>query len=171
MLDPDLLSESRRLLDQARTIAEASAARPPDVRAAGQRTVTPGRSSPHSKQHKHAHPESAPPPGTFGYERSTLEACGERINSAIAADSDAQLRAANAWATREIKHLRHGSKEVAESDLEFERRVIRDYEGVTAPEVARVERSNVSRIRALRIKQGRSARFGQKIAHKGLGGA
>lgn len=150
MIDPVLLTESRHLLDQARMIAEAPAAQAGEI----------GRGHPHSQM----------PPGAFEGAVSTLKAFGDRINDAIARDSDAELAAANRWATRELQVLQHGSKEVAESPAEFEARIVRDYEGVTAPEVARVERSYVGLIRAARVKKGRTARFGHKIAGKGLGG-
>jgi hypothetical protein len=146
-MDAKLLAESRRLLDRARMIAEAPAAQATEV----------GR----------GHPQSQEPAGAFTYSTSTLEACGWRINAAIAHDSDTELRAANLWATREIDALQHGSKKVAETPLEFQRRIVRDYEGVTAPDVAREERSSVSLVRAARVKHGRTGRFGHKLAEEG----
>jgi hypothetical protein len=67
-INADLMSEARRLLNRARLIAEAPAGREPDLpppEHAGDKQ---------RKQRSHAHGGSAPPPGAFSFEVSTLQA-------------------------------------------------------------------------------------------------
>jgi hypothetical protein len=150
MVDPELLAESRRLLDQARMIAEAPAAQAGEI----------GR----------GHPDSSAPPGTWGFSTSTLEACGDRINRAIANDSDAQLAAANRWATREIDALQHSPAGGAETPGEFGDRIVAEHEGELAGVVARAEMTSVTTVRKLREERGRDPRTGKRIAGEGLAG-
>jgi hypothetical protein len=140
--DPSLVATSQRLLNRARLISEQPAAQTSPI----------GR----------GHPTASPPPGAFSYQVSTLQQFGVRINQAIAHDSDIELAAANAWAQSELYRLQHGPKEVAETRKAFHLRIVRDYSGFTAPEVARQERSSVSEVRLARTSNGRTARFGYK---------
>jgi hypothetical protein len=150
MINPTLLTESRRLLDQARMIAEAPASQ--------------------AGQIGHGHPSSKEPPGllfttsSVTHIPSTLESFGQAINLAIAHDSDSELRAANEWCASELQSLQHGSVVVAETEKEFDERIVRDYPGVPAPQVARAERTYVRRVRDARLRLGTAARDGLKIA-------
>lgn len=139
---PALLTEAHRLLDRARMIAEAPAGQPGQL--------------------SHSHPSSQMPPGAFAGQVSSLAAFGQRINAAIASDSDIELAAANRWCQLELDHLQHGSVVVAETPAQFDARIVDQYEGVPAPQVARAERSYVRRVRDARITLGRTARLGLK---------
>jgi hypothetical protein len=110
------------------------------------------------------------PPGAFTFSTSTLEQVGERINRAIANDSDYQLRRANRWATRELESLTHSTSAGAESSIEFGDRIVRDYENVLAGVVARAEKTSVTTVRKLREDRGREPKSGRRVAGKGLGG-
>jgi hypothetical protein len=157
MVDPELLAESRRLLDQARMIAEAPAAHTAEIaRKRSRRRPAQGTSS--------------APPETWGFATSTLEACGERINRAIANDSDAQLAAANRWATREIDALQHSPAGGAETPGEFGDRIVAQHEGELAGVVARAEMTSVTTVRKLREERGRDPRTGKRVAGEGLAG-
>jgi hypothetical protein len=153
VVDATLLAESHRLLDQARMIAEAPAAQTAEiVRKRSRRRPPQGQAS--------------SPTGGI----STLEQCGWRINAAIAADSDSQLRSANRWASKEIDALQHGSKEVGEAPSAFSRRIGHDYEGVEDKKVASAERKEIREIRDARTADGRSTRYGYRTPSKGPGG-
>jgi len=144
MINPALLVESRRLLNRARLVAEAPAAQSSEI--------------------GHGQPASSIPPGTFTGQVSTLGACGERINHAIAAGSEEQLRRANKWCEGELRGLQHAAERGAETHLEFRDRVCASYEGVLAGVVARQERTSVTTVRKLRAEGGRDPRTGYKLA-------
>lgn len=150
-MNTTLILEARRLLDRARLIAEAPAAQTSLV--------------------GHAHPSSRMPPGAFTrYSSSTLDACGGRINQAIAAGSDDELRAANAWCGRELDLLQRGDpNRYVESAEQFAERVIASYEGLSAPEVVRREHgtTSVTTVRSIRIARGREARLGRELGGEG----
>ena len=152
MCSSALLAESHQLLHRARMIAEAPASQ--------------------GGQLSHQHPDSRMPPGLsfsrsgqlHATQLSTLDQFGVRINLAIAHESDAELRTANAWCRSELKALQHGSVEVAaETPTQFRARIVREYEGVIAPVVAARERSSVAEVRRARSEHGRSTRYGHKV--------
>jgi hypothetical protein len=142
MVSLALQARARQLLCEALMISEASAAQ--------------------TTQIGHGHPSSAMPPGAFTGRVTTLQACGARVNRAIASNSDVALAAAIDWCEGELERIRHGSTEVPETPAEFDARIVRDYEGVTAPEVARAERTYVRRVRDARLEHRRTARFGYR---------
>ncbi len=150
MIDSGLLVEARRILDRARMIAEAPAARPSEI--------------------GHGHAQSAMPAGV-SFTRaggiapagaSTLQQLGEQINQAIATGSDHELERANKWCATELESLQHAPARPAETQLEFRDRVCRCYEGQLAGVVARLEMTTVTTVRKLRVQAGRDARYGRK---------
>lgn len=166
VVSPRLRAQARRLLDEARVIAEAPAARAADVRAAAKR-AKPGQA--HARNRSSSHGDSAPPPGTFGFHASTLDAVGDRFNRAIANDSDQELAAAIAWARDELDALKRGPVDrYIESTQQFEARVIEEYEGLTAPEVVRREgnTTSVTTVRNIRIKHQCEPRLGKPLVPK-----
>lgn len=148
-MDAKLLSEARHLLDQARMIAEAPAQQVSEV--------------------GHGHPHSQSPSGAWTFSTSTLQACGQQINQAIAHDSDAELAAANRWAEREIETLQHSPAGGAETPGEFRARVCAQHEGMLAGVVARLEMTSVTTVRKMRAEDGREPRTGHKLATMGEG--
>lgn len=151
MIDPETLAESRRLLNQARLVAEAPAA----------------QLSPMG----HTQSASSLPPGlTFtdtgnvtAVNTSTLTNCGQWINYAIATGSDDQLRNANKRCADELQLLQQGPPDRrAETAQERRERIAANYEGVLAGVVARQERMSVTLVREDRAAMGRDPRTGAK---------
>lgn len=113
----------------------------------------------------HGHPSGAPPPGALTFQVSTLQACWMRINEALMHNSEEELSAAIEWGTGECDQLQLGAKDrFRETGEQFAYRVIRDYEGLTAPEVVRREHgtTSVTTVRNLRVADGRDPRTGRK---------
>jgi hypothetical protein len=155
VIDPALVAQAQKLIHRARMISEAPAAQAGEI--------------------GHGHPSSGAPPGvvftsagSVTHSASTLEQVGARVNAAIAHDSEAELRAATAWATRELQALQHGPKQVVETPAQFRQRLCKDYEGVPAGKVAARERTSVTTVRDARVADGRSARDGYKLAARGV---
>lgn len=125
----------------------------------------------------HGHPSSGAPggirfadDGSVSTSTSTLQACGDRINAAIATGSDYDLRRANKWARHEIDSLRHASAAGAETAGEFGDRIVSEHEGELAGVVARAEMTSVTTVRKMREQRGREPKSGHKLAGEGLGG-
>ncbi len=145
MIDPALVARAQALLNRARMIAEAPAQ----------------QYSPLGPQHAGG---SIPTSGI-----STLKQVGDRIVGAV---DDEEMRAAIRWGTHECDGLQGfvARGQVPETRREFHQRIVADYEGVIAPTVAAQERCSVTEVRAARTGLGRTARFGSRIAGKGLAG-
>jgi hypothetical protein len=158
LISSAVLTQSHRLLNRARLIAEAPAARQPDVRASA-RPLAPGHSTPHGKQHKHSRSESAPPPGALTHEVSTLDAIHTQLETAYKTGFDATLIAATERAGKELDELQHGpSDREPETKEQFRFRICEDYVGKSARFVADRENISPELVRKIRTEDGRDAR-------------
>jgi hypothetical protein len=125
-LSRSLLREAQYLLDRARVLAEAPAAR-----------LSAGGSPVHDSKILEAEGPAM------------LDRIGERFNEAA---DDEELRSAIAWAEKQIRAVTHRPDVEPETQQEFHDRLLTQYEGKPAQLVADKERVSLSLVRKIRQK-------------------
>ena len=151
VIAPDLHAQANQIRLDAEMVSECSAAGTTELGGGG-------------------HPDSSPPAGLsftsvggVAHQLTTSEQVGRILDAAEESGLDVALAAAIKRAEWIIERVKHGRMVVPESRKQFHARICADYEGITAPNVARAERCGVTEVRLARTEHGRSGRFGYKV--------
>jgi hypothetical protein len=151
-IDPLLLARARQLLNRARVMSEAPAAKPDDV--------------------GHGHPTGRPPSGVRLHARvatmrpqlglSTVDVLERRFIAALKSGRDETMREATDWAAAELRLLTHGPDRSAETPQQRRHRILTDYEGRHYADVADRERIHKTYVWKIRIAAGKDGVWGRE---------